>query len=118
MQWKRIRLVLDQTPEFPAGSASRAYLVQLPVKEDGLVDTAILETALHRARIRRHWPNEADRSGSITRTTSGWGFAHGAQEEGGRPIFHLETQRLCVGESITLTEPDGRQQTYRVVSVS
>ena len=68
MKWKQIRLELARTNEFPTGSASRAYLVQLPVNEEGLIDEEVLKATPQRARVRRHWPNEPDMSGYVIRT--------------------------------------------------
>jgi hypothetical protein len=44
MTWKSIRLELARTKEFPEGSASRAYLLRLPLDDRG----RIYESALRR----------------------------------------------------------------------
>jgi len=117
MIWKNIRLELARTREFPEGSASRAYLLRLPLGDDGLIDEAALRAAPARATVRRHWPNEADMSGYIIRTPRGWALSYRLGEEDDEKIFHLETHRLMPGEYITLTEPDGRKLPFRVAAL-
>src|SRR5580765_7738714 len=58
MNWKSIRLELARTPEFPEGSASRAFLLHLPLDQDGLIDEEVLRDAPARATVHRFWPNE------------------------------------------------------------
>ena len=40
MNWKTIRLELAATREFPTGSAGRAFLLRLPLRDDGSIDEA------------------------------------------------------------------------------
>ena len=117
MQWKQIRLELARTKDFPMGSASRAYLVQLPVNDDGMIDEEGLKATPQRARIRRHWPNEPDMSGYVIRTPKGWAFSYRVGEEDDENIYHLENHAMRLGEYITLTEPNGARLPYRVVSL-
>jgi len=117
MEWKRVRLELARTPEFPKGSASRAYLVHLPLDERGVIDEAVLKATPQRARVRRHWPNEPEMSGYVIRTPKGWAFSYRLGDEDDEALFHLETHAIRVGEYITLTEPDGEQLPYRIVSL-
>lgn len=118
MDWKRFRLELAPSPEFPTGSASRAYVIHAPLDEDGTIDQDILQVAPHRARVQRQWPNEPDSSGHLVHTPEGWAISYLV---GGKPAeraFQLESGALRVGEYANVTEPDGRQQRYRIVSVS
>ena len=117
MTWKNIRLELARTKEFPEGSASRTYLLRLPIDDDGLIDEEERRAFPARATVRRFWPNEADMSGYVIRTPRGWAFSYKLGEDDDEAIFHLESHRMRVGEYITLTEPDGRQYPFRVVRV-
>ena len=51
MTWQSIRLELARTPDFPDGSASRAYLLRLPLHRDGLIDEEALADAVHVAAL-------------------------------------------------------------------
>jgi hypothetical protein len=110
MTWKTIRLELARTKEFPEGSASRAYLLRLPMDDDGLIDETELRDLPAQATVRRFWPNEPDLSGYLIRTSRGWAFSYRLGEEDDATIFHLETHPL-------LTEPDGRKLPFRVASI-
>jgi len=117
MNWKTIRLELARTKDFPEGSASRAFLLRLPIDDDGMIDEAALRQLPAQATVRRFWPNEPDLSGYLIRTPRGWAFSYRVGEEDDETIFHLETHPLRIGEYITLTEPDGRKLPFRVASV-
>jgi hypothetical protein len=117
MNWTSIRLELARTPEFPEGSASRAYLLRLPLDTDGLIDAAELHRAPERATVHRFWPNQPDLSGYVVQTPHGWAFSYEIGEEDDETVFHLESHPLRAGEYITLTEPDGSRLPFRVAGL-
>ena len=118
MKWSSIRLELARTPEFPSGSASRAYLLRLPLDEEGLIDAGELRLAPASATVHRFWPNEPDLSGYVISTPRGWAFSYEVGEEDDETVFHLETHPIRVGEYVTLTEPDGQRLPFRVARLS
>jgi hypothetical protein len=117
MNWKKIRLELARTSEFPEGSPSRAYFLRLPVKDDGLIDEAALRATPERATARRFWPNERDLSGYVVPTRQGWAISYALGEDDDEKVFHLETHPLQVGNYLTLTEPDGHRVPFKVASL-
>ena len=117
MNWCSIRLELARTRDFPEGSASRCYLMRLPLTHEGLIDEAGLERNPAQATVRRFWPNAPDLSGYVIRTPKGWAFSYRVGEDDDEPVFHLESHPLRVGEYVTLMEPDGQQLPFRVVSL-
>ena len=117
MNWTSIRLELARTPDFPEGSASRSYLLHLPLGEDGLIDEDSLRKTPASATVRRFWPSEPDMAGYVVRTPRGWAFSYEPGEEDDEGIFHLESHPIRPGEYITLTEPDGRRLPFRVASL-
>src|SRR5690606_15088005 len=98
MNWKSIQLELARTKEFPDGSASRAYLLHLPLKDDGTIDEGALSGSPERAIVRRSWPDEPDASGYILRTPRGWAFSYEPGDEDDEAVFHLETHPISTGE--------------------
>ena len=118
MNWKNIRLELARTADFPEGSASRCYLLRLPVDDDGLIDKDAIDRAPAQATVRRFWPNQPDLSGYVIRTPQGWAFSYRPGEEDDETLFHLEWHPLRIGNYITLTEPDGQQLPFRVASLN
>lgn len=118
MNWKSIRLELARTTDYPQGSASRAYLLHLPLDAHGLIDERTLRKAPARATVHRFWPNERDMAGYVIQTPQGWALSYRPGEEDDEAVFHLETHPIRLGEYVTLTEPDGRQLPFRVANVS
>lgn len=117
MNWKSIRLELARTPDFPQGSPSRAYLLRLPLDEQGMIDEQALGLAPAMATVHRFWPNERDRTGYMIRTAAGWAMSYEPGEADDETVFHLETHPIRLGEYVTLTEPDGQRLPFRVASV-
>jgi hypothetical protein len=117
MNWLSIRLELARTSEFPQGSASRAYLLRLPLDAEGLIDGAALQRSPARATVHRFWPNEPDMSGYVVHTRRGWAFSYELGEGDDEAIYHIETHPIRIGEYVTLTEPDGRRLPFRVADL-
>lgn len=117
MTWYNVRLELARTAEFPNGSPSRCYLLRLPIDTHGMIDERTLRAEPARATVRRFWPNEADLSGYVMRTSRGWALSYRPGEDDDETVFHLETHPLRLGEYLTLTEPNGQQLPFRVASL-
>ncbi|MFN2259888.1 MAG: hypothetical protein ABR601_08630 [Parasphingopyxis sp.] len=117
MNWKTIRLELARTPDFPEGSPGRAYLIRLPLDENGVIDEQARIAAPAMATVRRFWPNERDMSGYVIHTPTGWAFSYKIGEEDDENLFHLESHPIRLGEYVTLAEPDGNRLPFRVASV-
>lgn len=116
MNWNNIRLELARTKEFPHGSASRAFLLRLPLDEQGLIEERSVEAAPARATVRRFWPNEPDRSGYVIRTDGGWALSCGLGDDD-EALLHLDAHPLRLGEQVTLTGPGGARLPFRVASI-
>lgn len=116
--WNIVKLELARTDEFPSGSASRSYLIRIPLDDQGLIDEEARAADPSRATIRRFWPNERDQSGYILKAKNGWVFSYAVGEEDDEDLFHLENHPIRRGEYITVAEPDGDRLPYRIASVS
>ena len=106
-QWSLIRLELARTPEFPEGSASRAYMLRVPLESSGLIDDAAMAKRPAMATVRRFWPNEADQTGYLIRSGRDWAYSYAIGEEDDEKLYHLELIPLRMGNYVTITEPDG-----------
>jgi hypothetical protein len=113
-QWHLVRLELARTPEFPEGSASRAYILRVPLDATGLIDQAALAKSPAMATVRRFWPSEADQTGQLLRNGSRWIFSYAIGEEDDEQVYHLGDHPLRIGNYVTLTEPDGIRHPFRV----
>ena len=112
--WTLVRLELARTPGFPEGSASRAFILRVPLDREGLIDETSLAKAPAMATVRRFWPNEPDQTGHIIRNRNGWTFSYALGEADDEKLFHLESHPLRAGNYVTITEPDGESQPFRV----
>jgi hypothetical protein len=112
--WNLLRLELARSAEFPAGSASRAYMLRVPLDPTGSIDEAALARKPALATVRRFWPNQPDLTGQLTRSGKDWVFscALSGDEQG---VYRFEDQPLRVGDCVTLAEPDGSRLPFRVV---
>lgn len=116
MSWRTIRLELVRAPRFPQGSASRAYLLHLPVEDDGTIDEAAFDGAPALATVRRHWPSERDRSGHVLRRGGHWLFSFGERTSCDETMMQLPAKNLRAGCEVNVIEPDGESHSYRVAS--
>ena len=110
MAWQSIRLELAGTHDFPRGSASRVYLLRLPLDAEGAIDESALTRLPERATVRRFWPSQADLWGRVVKTAQGWAFAYG----GGDPVIQPNLPALHNGADVLLSEPDGTALPFRV----
>ena len=113
MTWKSIRLELDQTCEFPNGSASRAYLLRLPLADDGTVDAQALAEAPEQATVRRLWPSEPDMSGHLVRRGEKWVILAGRCGSDRGAFSEIDLRPIDEGVLLTLREKD-RALPFRV----
>lgn len=117
MTWKLIELELGRTPEFPEGSSSHSYLMRVPVTDEGLIDGAELKLHPELATVRRSFPAEQTRLGSVVATSRGFGFSYAPGEDDDEMIVHLDNHRLEVGNYVTIVETDGERLPFKVASV-
>ena len=113
-KWNIVRLELARTAEFPEGSASRAYILRVPLAAAGLIDEEALTKRPAMATVRRFWPNERDQSGYLIRNGKGWAFSYAIGDDDDEKISPLEAHPLRLGDYVTITEQDGASLPFRV----
>jgi len=114
MNWKTIRLELAGTREFPAGSVGRAFLLRLPLQEDGWISEDEIAKNPSRATVRRFWASDPDRTGHIVRSEGSWALIDGMD---GAPSYRLPSQPIRLGELVIMTTPDGSELPFRVAGM-
>jgi hypothetical protein len=117
MNWKTVRLELGHTSEFPKGSASRTYLLRLPLDERGGIDRGALGREPGHATVRRFWPSQPDMSGRVIETPGGWALRYDPGEAAGEAECRLETEPVRLGACFAVAEPDGRLLPFRVAGL-
>lgn len=113
MSWKTVRLELAENGEFPNGSASRAYLMRLPLGTDDRIDEQAFLALPERATVRRLWPSEADMSGHLVRRDGHWAVI----ARNGEVIGDLDPGPVRIGETVRLRER-GQDRWFRVAALS
>jgi hypothetical protein len=117
MTWQSVRLELDSTPDFPRGSASRAYLLRLPLLDDGSIDEDAIAEAPERATMRRMWPNEPDCSGHVRRLGDCWACVVRGDGADNRIVASFSCRTLREGCRITLDESGSNELPFRVAKL-
>lgn len=116
MNWKKIRLELARTDGFPRGSASRAYLLQLPMDDDGRIDCAGVEQHPSQATIRRFWPSQPDDFGRLVHDGGKWVVRWDGGSSG--RVARLGAETLHLGEVVVLDDPQAGALPFRVASIA
>lgn len=117
MNWKSIRLELGRTRDFPNGSASRAYLLRLPLAPDGTIDEQAVAGKPEQATVRRMWPSQPDVSGHLTRLGERWAFIAGRSGNQKTLWSELDPHPIHEGALLTLRE-NGLELPFRVAKLS
>jgi hypothetical protein len=116
MTWKTIRLELARTPEFPEGSAARAYVLRLPIDDNGYIERSSMKHPTESPIVRRMWPGVPDRNGVVISQRAGWAFSYEIGDADDEGVFHLENHPIKLGEYLTITEVDSERLPFKVVS--
>ena len=121
--FKRIRLNLARSKEFPQGSPQRGYEFVAPLNDQGHIDEALWREHRDNCRVRRFWEGEDDEIGFLVHRPGGaeharWVFDYNPQrgdddESGYRFGAHVFRQ----GEYVSISGANGEMHTYQVVSV-
>ncbi len=115
--WKRVRLELARTPQFPAGSKEYGYEVTAPLDEQGHLVPEEWRKAKGAAVVRRFWHGEEQQTGNLIHTRHRtWAFSYAPGEDDDEPVFKLDHHRLVQGEYVSVTER-GVTRPFHVASV-
>ncbi len=114
----RIRLELGRTPEFPAGDSQQAYEFVAPLSQDGHIDPVAWKSARSRCRVA-HFSTDSVEHGYLRHVGRGWRFDYDNRTaEDDEPLFKLDRHSLTPGSYVSITEHDGVQRPFKVVSVT
>ena len=118
MTLMRIRLELARTPEYPSGSPEHGYEFVVPLSDDDHIDAEAWKQLKDRCEVVRFWGNEPEERGMLRHVGHGWRFDYRAgDDEDDELFFKLERHSLRPGAYVSVTEHDGEQRPFRVVSV-
>lgn len=118
MKLSTIRLELARSHDFPNGSRDRGYEFVAPLTGDGYIDAESFGKARPQCKVRRFWPGEDDKTGSLHHTRNHrWVFSYAPGEDDDESFYRLDQHVFRTGEYVTIHEPDGRDYTFRVASI-
>jgi hypothetical protein len=120
--FKRIRLRLARSKEFPTGSARHGYELVAPLDAKGYIDVRLWKAHRDRCRVRRFWNGEDDRNGYLVHKPGGseharWVFDYDeSRSEDDESGYRFGAHTFSPGEYITLRDSNG-EHTFCVASV-
>ena len=120
MTLKTIRLELARNVDFPEGSVSHGYEFRAPLDASGALDRDAWQRERNHCTVRRFWQGRPDETGRLVHTRGrNWLFDYDqAREDDDEPIFRFDRHHFVPGEYVSITEHDGVQRTFRVVTVT
>jgi hypothetical protein len=118
MDLMRVRLELARTPDHPEGSRDHGYEFVAPMTKDGHIDAQGWKEAKERCRVIRFWGSGEPETGMLRHVGRGWRFDYDTkQDTDDEPFFKLDRHALTEGAYVSITEHDGVQRPFKVVSV-
>jgi hypothetical protein len=121
--FKRIRLQLARSKEFPDGSARHGYELVAPLDAKGHIDVELWRKHRERCHVRRFWNGEDDQIGRLVHKPGGaeharWVFDYDPNatddDESG---YRFGAHAFSPGEYVSLSDDEGELHTFRVVAV-
>lgn len=121
--FKRIRLNLARSKDFPQGSSKHGYEFVAPLDGNGHIDVAQWKAHRDNCRVRRFWEGEDDEHGFLVHRPGGpehgrWLFDYNPRradddESGYRFGAHV----FRIGEYVSIRDEDDEMHTFVVASV-
>jgi hypothetical protein len=121
--FKRIRLNLARSPEFPQGSSRHGYEFVAPLDGNGHIDVEQWRAHRDQCRVRRFWEGEDDEIGLLVHKPGGaeharWVFDYDPDaEDDDESGYRFGTHAFRPGEYVSIRGEDGEMHTYQVATV-
>lgn len=121
--FKRIRLNLARSKEFPNGSERHGYEFVAPLDGDGNIDAALWREQRGHCGVRRFWEGEGDQIGRLVHKPGGpeharWVFDYDdSAEEDDESGYRFGSHVFRPGEYVSIRDDAGEMHTFQVVSV-
>ena len=121
--FKRIRLNLARSREFPQGSSRHGYEFVAPLDSNSHIDAELWRHHRDHCRVRRFWEGEADEHGFLVHHSGGrehgrWVFDYDqtadTDDESG---YRFGTHAFRPGEYVSIRNEEGEMHTFQVFTV-
>jgi hypothetical protein len=121
--FKRIRLNLARSKEFPQGSERHGYEFVAPLDDKSHIDVALWRGNHEHCRVRRFWEGEDDEIGFLVHKPGGpeharWIFDYNpSRADDDESGYRFGAHAFRPGEYVSIRNEDGETHTYQVISV-
>ena len=121
--FKRIRLNLARSKDFPNGSPRHGYEFVAPLDNNGHIDVALWREHRANCRVRRFWAGEGDETGFLVHKPGGpeharWVFDYDqTAEDDDESGYRFGAHAFRPGEYVSIRNDDGEMHTFQVASV-
>ena len=121
--FKRIRLNLARSKEFPQGSARHGYEFVAPLDAKSHIDVKLWQANRDHCGVRRFWEGEDDEAGFLLHTPGGpeharWVFDYDQTAvEDDESGYRFGAHAFRPGEYVSIRDEEGAVHTFVVVSV-
>jgi len=121
--FKRIRLNLARSKEFPNGSAKHGYEFVAPLDAQGHIDAGLWKSERAHCRVRRFWNGEGDEVGFVVHKAGGpeharWVFDYDqSAEDDDESGYRFGAHAFRTGEFVSIRDEDGDMHTFVVAAV-
>ncbi len=121
--FKRVRLELARSKEFPNGSANHGYELVVPLDNEGHIDVALWQNYRENCRVSRFW-GDGEEIGYLLHKPGGpeyarWVFDyHRTTQHRDEYGYRFGANAFRFGEYVSIQDEAGEIHTFRVVSVS
>ncbi|MDP2410776.1 MAG: hypothetical protein Q8M26_10885 [Pseudolabrys sp.] len=121
--FKRIRLSLARSKEFPQGSERHGYEFVAPLDAKGHIDADLWRKHRDNCRVRRFWAGEDDQIGFVVHKPGGveqarWVFDYDkTAEDDDESGYRFGSHAFEPGEYVSIRDDDGEMHTFQVISV-
>ncbi len=121
--FKRIRLNLARSKEFPEGSARHGYEFVAPLDAEGHIDPELWKQHREHCGVRRFWEKQPDEIGRLVHRPGGkggvWKFDYDPTgEEDDESGYRFGAHLFRPGEYVSIRDEDGVMHTFVVATVT
>ena len=120
--FRRIRLSLARSKEFPEGSARHGYEFVAPLDGLGRIDPVLWKQHREHCGVRRFWENDPDEIGRLVHRPGGkggvWKFDYDpAGNDDDESGYRFGAHLFRPGEYVSIRDEDGVMHTFVVATV-
>lgn len=120
--FKRIRMHLARSREFPSGSLHHGYEFVAPLDAKGHIDAALWKAYPNQCQVRRFWQGSNDQTGILVHKPGGseharWVFDYDkSRVDDDEAGYRFGSHRIAPGEYLTLRDQSA-EHTFLIATV-